>query len=388
MEYGTKFRIYPTKEQQKLIEKTFGCCRFVYNHFLAYRRDAYQKDGTKISLADCSRELTRMMNEEEEYGWLREVPRVALNHSIRDLDRAYQNFFHGINTGKKVGYPSFKSKHKSKPSFRVDAHLNKRKDGTIYTTETYMKDDNHIVLPKLGSVKCKGFRPIEGRMLNATVSKTPSDEYMVSVIWTDVDPEILPITHNEIGIDLGIKDLAILSDGTKYPNHKYAYKSEKKLARLQRRLSRKPKGSKNYEKAKKKVAKQYQKIRNQRIDTIHKMTHEIVMNNDLICVETLRPSNMVKNHKLARSIYDASFYEISRQLDYKSQKYGRVFVKIDQWFPSSQLCSNCGYQNPDVKNLDVRIWTCPNCGVTHDRDVNAAKNILKEGKRILTSPTL
>ena len=367
IEKSYKFRMYPNKEQQKQISITFSHCRYVYNYFLAQRISVYKEAGKSISQYEQSRELTKM-RKKDGTKWLTEADRSAYTYALRDLDTAYQNFFRGLKAGRRVGFPKFKSKKSNRFSYT-----------TQFVNNNIKILDNRIQLPKLGLVKCRISKQIEGRILSATVSKNPSGKYFVSICCTDVKAEPLPKTDKTVGIDLGIKHLAVDSNGIEYTNNKYLAKSEKKLARLQRQLSRKPSGSKRYKKARIKVARLHEYITNQRKDQLHKLTTQLVRENDIICIEDLNVAGMVRNHHLAKAISDVGMGEFRRQLQYKCNWYSKTLVEIDRFYPSSQICSCCSYQNRDVKDLSVREWTCPNCGAHHDRDVNAAKNILAEG---------
>lgn len=365
MEYSYRFRIYPTKEQTIQMQRTFGCCRFVYNYYLAKRIDAYKTDKRTLDYNACSTDMTTL---KKQLPWLCEADSTALQSSLRDLDTSYKNFFHRIKQGVKPGFPHFKRKHQHSRSYQSKCSHNNIKvlDGAVQ-------------LPKLGKVKCRVSRKVDGRVLSATVSQKASGKYYVSLCCTDVDIKPPPKAETVVGIDLGLKDLAITSDGEKFDNPHTYTKSQKKLARLQRQLSRKTKGSHNREKAKLRVARLHEKIANQRNDALHKMTTKLVRENDVICMENLSVKNMVKNRKLAKSIMDASWGEVRRQLAYKTIWYGKELVIVDRFFPSSQICHCCGAKNPATKDLGIRYWACPNCGAAHDRDINAAKNILTEG---------
>jgi len=359
-----KCRIYPNKEQEEQIHKTFGCCRFVYNQTLSYRKDKYEQSKQSMNKTSCNNYVNQILK--KEYEWLKEVDKFALTNSVYNMDSAYQKFFK-----EHTGYPKFKSKKNPKRSYT-----------TNFTNGNIEVADNKIKLPKLKWVKAKIHREFQGQIKSVTISQTPSGKYFVSIL---VETEHIPMvsTGSMIGLDLGIKDLLITSDGEKYDNIRTTKKYEKKLAKEQRKLSHKVKGSKNWNKQRIKVARIHEKIHNTRIDSLHKISHKLVQENQLIVSEDLAVSNMVKNHNLAKAISDCGWYELTRQISYKSKWNNRRYIKIGRFTKSSQPCNVCGYINTETKNLSVREWICPKCGTKHDRDINAAINILNEGLRLL-----
>lgn len=360
-----KYRIYPNKKQKELIGKTFGCCRFVYNYFLSKAIKDYEQNNLRYNYYDACGIMVGL-KKDPEYEWLKEPDKCALQNALKDLENAYKMFFNGN------GFPKFKSKKSHKYSYRTQ---NYNKGTAIQVIQ------GRIKLPKLGWVKYRDKYVPRGKIINATVLQVPSGKYYVSIHCTDVFLELPNKTNKHIGIDLGIKEFAITSNGTKYDNPKYLNHSLNKLAKLQRNLARKTSGGANWNKARLKLARQYERISNQRKDFLQKLTTELVRNYDVICIEDLNIQSMIDNGStiMCRNISDVSWYEFKRELQYKADWHDKKIILVDRYFASSQICHCCGHKFPITKDLSVRTWECPNCGITLDRDVNAAINILNEG---------
>ena len=359
MQKGVKFRIYPNREQKNLINQTLGCCRLIYNKGLAMRNEAY-KNGNRIGYSQTSAMLTEL-KKHDDFAFLKAVDSIALQQSLRDLDRSFVNFFQ-----KRARHPQFKSKHNSHQSYRTINQGN-----NIRITGRYIK------LPKLGYIKVRQSMEI-GKINNVTVEHTPTGKYFV-VLNVEFEPEFRPNAGGVVGIDVGIRAFYSDSNGNTVNNPKYLEKSMRKLIREQRRLSRKQKGSNNRNKQRIKVALVHEQISNQRNDFLQKQSTMLVRENQTICIEDLKVRNMLRNHKLAQHIGSVSWSKFFDMLIYKAAWYGNGIIKVPTFYPSSQTCSCCGYKNPLVKNLAVRKWECPDCHTVHNRDSNASINILNKG---------
>jgi putative transposase len=356
-----QYRIYPNTKQRDKIAQQLGCCRFVYNWALNKKIEAYQTEQKTLSCFELTKQLTQL-KKQEEYSWLKDVDSQALQMSLRNLDNAFTKFFR-----EKAGFPKFKSKRYPVQSCQ-------------YPQRVKVDFDHQTVyLPKIGNVKTKLHRMFEGKVKTVTLRRTATGKYFISILVETSDniPEKPEITFDTtIGVDLGIKDFAILSTGEKYENPKYLKKSLDKLKRLQQLVSRKQKGSQNRKKAVKRLAKQHEKVRNQRKDFLHRITYRLTHNNTIesIALETLNVNGMIKNHCLAQAISDVSWSQFNDFLEYKAEWYGKNILRIGRFEPSSKLCSVCGFVNHEL-TLSIRSWMCPRCKTEHDRDQNAAINI-------------
>ncbi|RKL68187.1 transposase [Salipaludibacillus neizhouensis] len=376
-----KFRVFPNKRQVELINKTIGCSRFVFNFFLGKQKqkDAYwyiveemaqngqlPSNNWKGEFFNKYDSVKAVRHLKEHYPFLKEVDSISLQKSVENLADAYQRYYKKQNDA-----PRFKSKKN-----KVQSYMTKQTNGNIAVL------DKHIKLPKLGLVRFAKSREVDGRIINVTIRRHPSGKYFVSIL---AETEVVELrkTNANTGVDLGLKDFAILADGTRYRNNRYFHSFEQKLAEAQQILSRRVIGSSNWNKQRIKVARIHEKIENKRTDFLHKTSTDIIKNHDITGIESLQVSKLMKNKKTAKSIADVSWYQFKSLLKYKAEWYAKTVVEVSKTFPSSQLCSSCGYKNKDVKDQVLREWTCV-CGVHHDRDINAGLNLKNEAIRLLT----
>ena len=374
-----KVRLYPNKEQEQTLNKTLGCYRFVYNHMLALKQEAYNRDKTNLGLCELSKYLFGTLLKDEQYAWLKEVNTKVTHEAIRQMLSAYNNFFK-----QHKGFPKFKSKKdKQSALFSLQA---------ISRCNTF--ETRHITLTKpLKNIKFRcsdlyfnRLQKYSNNIRSATLSKTKSGNFFLSILIEMEDTELKKFEHTDkqVGIDLGVKNFVITSDGYVFENKHFLKKEEKKLNRLQRQLSRKVKGSNNREKQRVKIAKLFERMTNKKDAYIHYVVNELLKSYDTIFMEDLNVQGMLRNHSLAKAISEVGFSRLKQVITTKALDNGKQVIFIDRFYPSSKTCSVCGYKKEDLK-LSDREWTCPNCGKKHDRDINAAVNILLEGKRMLTT---
>ncbi|AZT89386.1 transposase [Caldicellulosiruptor changbaiensis] len=373
-----RYRLYPTKEQERQLKKTFGCVRFAWNYFLAYQKEVYRQQKKSPNAFAWIRHLQQHLK--REYPWLKEVDKFALENEIKSLEQAFERFFRN-----QAKYPKFKRKKSNYFSYTTNfTNNNIQVDfGKLATDTELNRCWGRIKLPKLGWVKARIHRTFNGKIKTATVKLLPSGKYYVSITVEQdkVDnPKIKETPANfATALDLGVKDFFVDSNSRHVENPKILAKYERRIKKVQRELSRKRPGSKNFERTRRKLAKLYEKVTNIRMDFLHKWSSRVICENQAIICEDLKVKNLVRNHHLAKSIMDVSWSKFVEMLEYKSKWYNRIFLKIPSSFPSSQICSSCGYRNEELKDLKIRTWQCPCCRQKHDRDENAAKNILKQG---------
>lgn len=358
-----RYRLHPTPEQEAVFVRWAGARRWVYNHFLARRKEHYRETGKTLSYNTLARELTALKRQPET-AWLLEMNAQSLQQALRDLDKAFRTFF-----GKRTGFPRFRSKKHDRPTFRLTAEV--RVEG------------EHLYVPKVGLVRLVLHRSVEGTVKSATFTQDATGAWYVSLVTHFALPDVAPpppARERTVGVDLGLKDLAVLSDGERVPTPKHYRRAERKLARLQRKLARCQRGSTNREQARAKVARQHLEVANQRRDFLHRLSIRLVRQFDAIAIENLNVKALGRTN-LSKSVHDAGWAELRFQLTYKARWAGKHVVVVGRFFPSTRLCPVCGTINPDLTLAD-RLWTC-GCGVVHDRDLNAATNIRDQGLNLL-----
>ena len=374
-----KVRLYPNKEQEQKINKTLGCYRFVYNHMLALKQEAYKRDKTNLGLCELSKYLFWTLRKDEQYVWLKEENTRIMVQSIRQMLSAYDKFFKQHN-----GFPKFKSKHDNNSALFPKGAISKR--NTFETRHITLTQPLKNIRFRCSDLYLRRLQKYNKNIRSATLSKTKSGKYFLSILVEMEDTELNKFEHTDkqVGIDLGVKDFVITSDGDVFENKHFLKNEEKKMKKLQRQLSRKVKGSNNREKQRVKIAKLFERMTNKKDAYIHYVVNELLSRYDTIFMEDLNVQGLLRNHHLAKAISEVGFYKFKEILTNKALVNDKQVISVDRFYPSSKTCSVCGYKKEDL-TLNDREWTCPNCGAKHDRDINAAVNILLEGKRMLAT---
>ena len=371
-----KVRLYPNKAQEQTLQKVLGCYRFVYNHMLARKQDAYKSDKTNLGLAQLSKYFHHELLKDEQYDWLKEQNTKVMNQVIRQMLTAYDKFFK-----EHKGFPKFKSKKDKQTALFTKTAISKK--NTFETKHITLVKSLKNIKFRCSDLYFKRLQRYKDNIRSATLSKTKSGNFFLSILMDIPQNEFVNFnkTSRDVGIDLGVKDFVISSDGDVFENKRFLKADERKLKKLQRQLSKKKVGSNNHNKQRINIARAFERITNKKENYIHYVVNELLSSYDTIYMEDLSVSSMLKNHHLAKAIQEVGFFRFKEILNSKAIANDKKVVLIDKFYPSSKTCSCCGYKNKDLK-LSDRIWQCPNCGANHDRDFNAAKNILCEGQRI------
>ena len=374
-----KVRLYPNKEQEQTLNKTLGCYRFVYNHMLALKQEAYKRDKANLGLCELSKYFFEKMLKDEQYAFFKEENKHVMQQAIRQMLSSYNKFFK-----EHKGFPKFKSKKGRQSALFSYVSISKR--NTFETRHITLTQSLKKIKFRCSDLYLRRLQKYSKNIKSATLSKSKSGNYFLSILVEMEDTELKKFEHTDkqVGIDLGVKDFVITSDGEVFENKHFLKKEEKKLKRLQRQLSRKVKGSNNREKQRVKIAKLFERMTNKKETYIHYVVNKLLQSYDTIFMEDLNVQGMLRNHSLAKAISEVGFYKFKEILSNKALVNDKQVVFVDRFYPSSKTCSKCGYKKEDLK-LSDRKWTCPNCGAKHDRDINAAVNILLEGKRMLTT---